>query len=256
MSTIGFWSYARDDDNDLGKALSNLRVRIERRVRVVSGTDVSVFQDIADIRTGDNWRERLELTLNSASFLVPIVTPRFLNSEWCREEVETFCEAAIVMGQEPMLFPIYFIKDRRFDTDRSDSLIQRLRAFQYFDFRELQFETEERIIEREVHKLAEAIELRLHALSSQHDSPGNIPRTPGQSSNSSAERQWKPGDKKPTRVRFVGFPQGAEFTMGEYVEGKLYQIGKFDGDADVPFQVIDEQGSPLWVSATGFRVVS
>jgi hypothetical protein len=72
-----------------------------------------------------------------------------------------------------------------------------------------------------------------------------------------AGKSWTRGDNKPHTVRFVGFPPGvSDFTTGQYVEGTIYEVGKFDGRGEAPFQVVDENGSPLWVNSSGFHVVS
>lgn len=257
MAVDGFWSYARDDDTNLEKALSNLRYRIARRVSAVTGQDVSLFQDISDIRTGDNWRRVLQEKLSAASFLMPIITPRFLNSTWCRDEVEGFCQAARAGGLEPVLFPIYYIRDRRFDepsTASSDALIKQLREFQYFDFRELQFETDDRIVEREIHKLAEAIESRLYEAAAMAAPAGAT--GPAEVLPRGIEREWQGGDIRPRNVRFVGYPDSrGMFAVGNFVEGQVYEVTDFDGVGESPFNVEDGDGLGLWVDKRGFRVV-
>ncbi|HEV7486636.1 MAG TPA: toll/interleukin-1 receptor domain-containing protein [Thermoanaerobaculia bacterium] len=254
----GFWSYARDDDKDLNKALSNLRIRVERRIRVVLGENATVFQDVFDIRTGDDWQQMLRKELNAASFLIPVITPRFLRSRFCRDEVLTFCRIAVERGGQPSLFPIYFIHDREFDSGASDEVVDTLRVYQYFDFRELQFETEERVVDREIHKLAEAIERRLHlTINEGRAMRGSDEVTPAPTTANRSERTWMAGDKAPLRVRFVGFPASVAsyLTYGVYREGKIYEVTRFDGNGPSPFQVQDDRGEPFWVTKKAFRVV-
>jgi predicted Holliday junction resolvase-like endonuclease len=256
MEPSGFWSYARNDDRDLDKALSNLRMRVERRIRLVLGIDATVFQDIYDIRSGDNWNDILAQKLDAASFLIPVVTPRFLRSEWCREEVLTYCRAAEEQGHRPVLFPIYFIQDRRFDSNDEDEVIQKLRTYQYFDFRELQFETEERVIDREIHKLAEAIEIRLHEARSESVSTEHELERPPDSAEFPLEPFWQPGDRAPRHVRFIGFPATGKFIHeGFYREGDVYEVCEFDGQGEAPFRVMNDKGFSLWGNKRAFRVV-
>ena len=82
MSPKGFWSYARGDDDHLDGVLTELRGRIAGEVSMLLGHDVGIFQDIHDLRTGDRWEETLRAAVSNASFLIPVLTPRFFNRDW------------------------------------------------------------------------------------------------------------------------------------------------------------------------------
>ena len=86
---VAFMSYAHHDDGQ-GR-LSRFRERLEGELRSQTGIDLEIFKDSEEIGLGEQWRRRLEAGLAASTFLLPIVTPSFLTSAYCREELETFC---------------------------------------------------------------------------------------------------------------------------------------------------------------------
>lgn len=138
MHPRGFFSYARDDDAHLGKRLTELKGRIAGEVSMLLGGDVAMFQDIFDLRAGDRWEEKLRAAISSATFLVPVLTPRYFTRPWCREETLTFLRLATEMGVTPLVFPVLFV-----DLDGSDPEDDEVRAalapFQHQDFRQWRF---------------------------------------------------------------------------------------------------------------------
>ncbi len=71
-------SYDREDD-DSGR-LSELRVRLSGEVAAQLGGPFPIFQDREDIAWGQQWKKRIDESLDSVTFLIPIVTR--LLAEW------------------------------------------------------------------------------------------------------------------------------------------------------------------------------
>jgi hypothetical protein len=54
---------------------------LEGEVRVQTGRrDVRIFQDRDDISWGQEWKERIDSSLDSVTFLVPVPTPSYFTS--------------------------------------------------------------------------------------------------------------------------------------------------------------------------------
>ena len=159
MKPKGFWSYARGDDDHLDKMLSDLRGAIAGEVSMLMGEDVGIFQDIHDLRTGDRWAETLRAGVSAASFLIPVLTPRFFNRDWCREEVLTYLRICEEAGIEPRIFPIRFVKWRE---DADCVVRQALQPFQYKDFSNWRFESDPTQKSRLVFEFAEDVTERLY----------------------------------------------------------------------------------------------
>ena len=71
-----FMSYVHSDDK-YGQ-LTTLRERLSDEVQMQIGTEFPIFQDRKDIQWGQNWKERIENSLDETTFLIPIITPSFL----------------------------------------------------------------------------------------------------------------------------------------------------------------------------------
>lgn len=157
MKPKGFWSYARGDDAALDRELTRLRARVAEEVSLLLGEEVEMFQDIHDIRTGDDWEARLRAELTDASFMIPVLTPRYFTRPWCREEVMTYLRLAKDRGVPARLFPLYVVRDRRFDEGEPCEVRKAVSRYQFFDWRELRFEESEKKVSRGVHVFAESI---------------------------------------------------------------------------------------------------
>lgn len=139
MQTKGFWSYARGDNDHLDGALTELRKAVAGEVSMLLGLEVGIFQDIHDLRTGDDWAAKLRAGVSSASFLIPVLTPRFFNRAWCREEVLTYLRLSNELGVEPRIFPIRFVE---WDDDDGCEVRSALAPFQYKDMSNWRFESD------------------------------------------------------------------------------------------------------------------
>src|SRR5205823_5053044 len=104
-----FLSYVHaDDQHELGR-LTQFRQRLEGEVRLHIGRKFEIFQDRKDIRWGENWRRRIEDALDTTTFLIPVVTPGFLTSTACRDELERFLERERRLGRDDLVLPLYYV---------------------------------------------------------------------------------------------------------------------------------------------------
>ncbi|MGO8791083.1 MAG: toll/interleukin-1 receptor domain-containing protein [Terriglobia bacterium] len=136
---LGFWCYARLDDQDNTK-LSDLRERLELEIYTLSGHRHNIFQDQANITIGHDWDGKLHAALADADFLIPIITPLFFNSEACRAEVDAFVKREQQAGTHDLILPIYWIDalvlndEAQRSTDRIARIIHQ---HQWDDWRDL-----------------------------------------------------------------------------------------------------------------------
>ncbi len=111
LPPIGFWSYARDDDRRSGGRLSQLRRLLTNEIESQHGRiKVTLFQDLNAIDYGELWQSKIEEALAQCSFLIPILTPGFFQSEWCCREVLFFLEREKQLGRGSLIFPISWVK--------------------------------------------------------------------------------------------------------------------------------------------------
>ena len=141
LSPIGFWSYARQDDEE---KLSGLRSILQRQLQQKYGREpIRIFQDVAAIPPGADWNQKITEALHSSTFLIPIITPNFLESEWCNQEVFLFLEREQALAKEfpelagsRRIYPIFYIDIT--DVEAFDArLLPELRKRQWTNFRDL-----------------------------------------------------------------------------------------------------------------------
>src|ERR1044072_4722741 len=111
---VAFMSYAHRDDED--RRLSRFRERLERELAQQTGLDVRIFKDSDDVELGEQWRTRLDEGLATSTFLLAIISPSFLMSRYCRDELETFRRYEQSLGRDDLILPVYYIDCEDFRT--------------------------------------------------------------------------------------------------------------------------------------------
>jgi hypothetical protein len=136
-------SYVRLDDQHHDGALSEFRRRLSAEVRSQTGHEFPIFQDRDDIAWGDNWQARIDLALDAATFLIPVVSPAFFRSRPCRDEFTRFLDRERRLGRDDLILPLYYITARDLDDPtrrEADPIARVLASRQLGDWRELRFE--------------------------------------------------------------------------------------------------------------------
>jgi formylglycine-generating enzyme required for sulfatase activity len=162
-----FLSYTRNDDEYEGGALSALRQRLEDALRFASGEPLDIFQDVEDIKFGQDIRQRIEKSLAETMVFVPIITPSYLKSRWCREELERFLKREQQLGRRDLILPIYYQRVPALERARqgpraastaTDALVRELAPRLSVDWRDLRRkEPESREVRMAVERIAERI---------------------------------------------------------------------------------------------------
>lgn len=143
-SPAAFLSYVQRVDKHDGGGISQFRDLLSAEVSVTTGEDFHIFQDRKDILWGENWRKRIEESLDSATFLIPIITPDYFNSAACRQELSLFLEREKELNRNDLILPVYYIAtDVIEDPEKraTDQLAQEIAAHEWIDWRELRFES-------------------------------------------------------------------------------------------------------------------
>jgi F-box protein 11 len=140
---MAFMSYVRfDDEHDNGR-LTQFRQHLGDEVRVQTGEDFPIFQDRNDIEWGQNWKERIEESLDEVTFLIPIITPSFFKSAACRDELTKFLKREKQLKRNDLVLPAYYVDCPLLNEEEeraADDLASAVYAHQYADWRELRFE--------------------------------------------------------------------------------------------------------------------
>jgi len=92
-----FISYAHIDNQPMTSAgngwISRFHVDIEKYLNMRLPNDVNIWRD-DKLQGNDMFAHEITDRLADAAVLVSVLTPRYLNSDWCTREVAEFCRAA------------------------------------------------------------------------------------------------------------------------------------------------------------------
>ncbi|MDP8922518.1 MAG: TIR domain-containing protein, partial [Chloroflexota bacterium] len=154
-----FLSYAHAD-NARGD-ISAFRDQLAEAVSAATGTNFHIFQDRNDIGWGQQWRQRINESIDAVTFLIPILTPRFFQSEYCRDEVRRFLERERRLQRNDLILPIYFRDHPPLNDEqqrRSDEILAVIATHQYADWRELRYESVvSAMVQRALDRMADQI---------------------------------------------------------------------------------------------------
>jgi hypothetical protein len=160
-----FMSYARADDEYLGGAVTRLRKQLEPATKFLSGRSIDIFQDIEGIRLGENIQQRISDSLNTTSLLLPIITPSYLASDWCRDEFKSFLQRERALGRNDLIIPIYYQDEPRLNAamqhptraqPSDDEIINELAPRLVADWRNLRGQSDDALM-LEIERIAERI---------------------------------------------------------------------------------------------------
>jgi TIR domain len=146
---MAFMSYAHVDDEFNKGRLTEFSQCLSREVSLHLGDDFPIFLDRKDIKWGDSWKERIGESIDCTTFLIPIITPSFFNSNYCRDELNRFLDRERKLGRNDLILPVYFIHTSLLHDEskrNGDNLAQTIASRQYADWRKLRhkkFDSEE-----------------------------------------------------------------------------------------------------------------
>lgn len=106
---IGFMSYAHFTRQQEQAQLDAFRELLETEVYNQTGDPFRIFQDRRDIQWGEAWQRRIESSIDSAAFLIPILTPAYFKSPHCRAELARFMRRELQLGISDLIRPVYYI---------------------------------------------------------------------------------------------------------------------------------------------------
>jgi hypothetical protein len=92
MSYSFFFSYASEDDRNSQGRVRWFYERLYENLQVAHGRVDGPFFAPRGIEAGANWRESLQMALNSSGILVCLQSPLFFDSKVCGQELETFLQ--------------------------------------------------------------------------------------------------------------------------------------------------------------------
>lgn len=107
---------------------------------MLTGEKIEVFLDRDDIVWGDVWRNKIDESLATVAFFIPVLTPRYFKSPECRRELQFFARRAKNLGIQELVLPLLYVDVLSLHEDApSDDSVVLVKTFQWEDWRELRF---------------------------------------------------------------------------------------------------------------------
>jgi transcriptional regulator with XRE-family HTH domain len=137
---VAFLSYARADDRYARGKIVKICELLGNELQAQTGEPFTIFVDRNHIDWGENWESRIYESLETATLLVPVITPSYFNSDMCRKELTKFLEQERRTGRSDLILPIYYIEAPVMEDAtlrQEDKVAQELARRQYADWRKL-----------------------------------------------------------------------------------------------------------------------
>lgn len=194
-----FLTYVRfEDEHDNGR-LSEFCKRLGGEIRIQTGEPFHIFQDRNDIAWGQQWRTRIEESVDAVTFLIAMITPGFFKSAECRKELERFLEREKKLGRGDLILPVYYVNTPALNDEakrKKDQLMQVIASRQHADWRDLRFEP---WTLPQVGKLIAAMALQI-AEALEREPAQHATASAAVQQKPSAETQLAPKSEPPTRI--------------------------------------------------------
>jgi len=126
-----FISYAHADDDELGGVVDRFDRDLATYYSAITGKSLNIFRDRHSIGWGDNWRERIRLSVQGATVFIPMVTMRYFDSPSCSEELLAFYNNARQLGVTELLLPVVILGADRISATDPREEVRLIEALQY-----------------------------------------------------------------------------------------------------------------------------
>lgn len=130
-----FLSYARQDDlvmDFVGPFTQSLR----QYAYADRGRELEIFLDRETIGWGDLAQPSIRQAVRSATVFLPLLTRRYFDRPYCREELFIFYNQALVDGVRSLLLPVVLLGDDYLTEDNPDLAVQLIVERQHRRLRE------------------------------------------------------------------------------------------------------------------------
>jgi hypothetical protein len=114
-----FISYAHDDDAILG-FVDAFKAALEGFTYSNSGRKLEAFVDHDSIGWGEDWRESIRDSIDTALVFIPLVTLRYLDRPMCREELQLFVDSAEKLGVTSLFLPVVVLGQSKISESSPD----------------------------------------------------------------------------------------------------------------------------------------
>ncbi len=225
-----FFSYAHYDVDTDSALIPAFTTQLESRVNSkLANARFEIWRDVECLRTGQFWNEKIEVQLRAADILIVLLTPRWIESDFCRKEYAIFEEVEITREVGEYVIPLLARS-----IDRQEKHFSREQKIIYERISARQYQNADAV---EFIKLCEADQIKLIDKIAD-DVEGMIERLrvlPPPSANTSGRPMVRPRRIKEFDSKAQNYERVDFFTEGEVVLDRPRNNGSRDVLAYVEF---------------------
>lgn len=155
-------SYNHDDNEYLDGAIVQLANSIVREYEYQFASTLRLFVDTQSIGLGEDWQRALDSAVESSTFIMPAVTPRYLGSSACRDELNKFVSRSEEKRNGHILSVIWQQFEGTLPAIQNPQATAIIQQYQYMNVSKLRdLDTNEKEYKATVRKLVDEIRKRI-----------------------------------------------------------------------------------------------
>ena len=156
--------------NELDRSVTRFHTRLLNELKLRK-PQAAIFFDEDNIQLGDDFPDKLRSSLEQADVFMPIISPAWLASKWCRKEYKVYIESR--NGRVDLVAPIMWVKTDEFSESSQDELARKISRKQYWDWRDIRLlKDEDPQVRESASELAETLDTFLDFKSNPGPSQG------------------------------------------------------------------------------------
>lgn len=151
-------SYNRKDNEYLDGAIVALADRIAEEYHFQYGSAIDLFVDTKSINWGEDWQQVLNSAIETSTFIMPAVTPGYLASAPCRDELNKFVSRSESQINGHVLSLVWQQFEGTVPAIQNPQAAETIKRYQYVDISELRdLDSSDRTYKQKVRELVRKI---------------------------------------------------------------------------------------------------
>lgn len=129
-----FCSYTHEDNITFSRAIEYLVEDLRSLHEAETGRTLEIFLDRTSIGWGGDIRSAVSDSVENATFFVPVITARYFQSSWCRDELLSFYGKCQALGVTELILPVVLAGKSKINEDSEDEVIRIVARVRYIDW--------------------------------------------------------------------------------------------------------------------------
>jgi hypothetical protein len=129
-----FCSYVHKDNESFGSAIEHLVEDLRAFHEAETGRSLHIFFDRSDIGWGQDLRKAISDSVENATFFIPMLTARYFQSPYCRDELLSFYGKCKSLGVTDLILPVVLAGGSQIREDSEDELVRIIARINYMDW--------------------------------------------------------------------------------------------------------------------------